>query len=95
MEGAAEGDDVRSTGGAPRHLHGRVHDFRPGIGEVDGVERFGQLVHDHLGQARDRIEVAQSVAHVDELVHLRVDGRVDLGVRVTSEVTAMPLAKSR
>ena len=59
---------------AAGHLDGAVDDLRPGVAEVDRVERSGQLGDQHLREARDRIEVAEAVADVDELVDLRVDG---------------------
>ena len=73
VEPAAEGDQPGSAGHAPRELQRRLDCLGAGVREEHRVERLRHDVRDHLRQSADRLEVAQRVADVEELVDLLVD----------------------
>ncbi len=75
MERALEGDDSRPTGGPTGQFHGALDGLGARVTEEDGIERCRHRGGDRLGEGADRLDIAERVADVEQLVGLLLDGR--------------------
>ncbi len=75
VEGAPEGDDAGPPGHPSRELERSLDGLRAGIAEEDRVQRLRACVGEHCGQPPDRLQVAEGVADVEQLVGLVLDRR--------------------
>jgi hypothetical protein len=73
VEGAPEGDDAGPPGDAAGELERGLDRLGAGVAEEDRVERIRADVGQHALPAADRLEVAERVADVEQLVGLVLD----------------------
>ncbi len=73
MERAPEGDDAGPTRDPSGELERGFDSLGPGVAEEDGVQRIRAGVGQHGGQPCHRLDIAQGVADVEQLVGLVLD----------------------
>jgi hypothetical protein len=86
VEAAAEGDDPRPTGHAPRELECAVDRLGPGIEEHDRVQRLRERRRQGGRQLADRRGEADRVDRADQPVDLGMDGRRDSWMGMSERV---------